>query len=81
VSLSLNITEEKEQINIHMLHKYNLTRPIFIVSAGLFAEAWRRVYAGETEDTSVLLVDTVEDSSSPRGFFPQKRVVNMQLRN
>jgi len=39
------------------------------------------VYAGDTEDTSVLLVDTVEDSSSPRGFFPQKRVVSMQFLN
>lgn len=37
-------------------------------------------YAGDTEDTSVLLVDT-EDSSSPMGFLPQNRVVSMQLRN
>jgi len=38
------------------------------------------IYAGDTEDTSVLLVDT-EDSSSPRGLLPQKRVFSMQLRN
>ena len=38
-------------------------------------------YAGATEDTSVLLVDTWEDSSSPRGFLPQNTVVSMQLRN
>jgi len=45
------------------------------------------VYAGETwleetEETSVLLWDTVEEtSSSPKGFLPQQIVVIMQLRN
>lgn len=45
------------------------------------------LYAGdtwleETEETSVLLWDTVEEvSSSPKGFFPQQIVVIMQLRN
>lgn len=45
------------------------------------------LYAGdtwleETEETSVLLWDTVEEvSSSPKGFLPQQIVVIMQLRN
>lgn len=45
------------------------------------------VYAGdtwleETEETSVLLWDTAEEtSSSPKGFLPQQIVVIMQLRN
>lgn len=45
------------------------------------------VYAGdtwleETEETSVLLWDAVEEvSSSPNGFLPQQIVVIMQLRN
>lgn len=45
------------------------------------------LYAGDTwledtEETSVLLWDTVEEvSSSPKGFLPQQIVVIMQLRN
>lgn len=52
--------------------------PQFKLSMAYAGETWLE----ETEETSVLLWDTAEEtSSSPKGFLPQQIVVIMQLRN